>query len=281
MATSNKLISVQHLVKEYNGGAVKALNDCNLDIRQGEVVAIIGPSGSGKSTLLRCATLLTEMDSGDLLYSGDYAAKNNEQGVSVYADKQQLKKIRSRFGLVFQNFNLFPHYSVLKNLTDAPIHVLGRSKEEATEKAIALLEKMGLADKADAYPCQLSGGQKQRIAIVRALAMEPDVLLFDEPTSALDPELTGEILKVIRQLADEHMTMVIVTHEMSFARDVADRVIFMDGGVIVEATISAQEPTLNPELLAESLRQLAPDIAPDFAKFTRVETYDADMNIYR
>ena len=234
MATSNKLISVQHLVKEYNHGTVKALNDCSLDIAQGEVVAIIGPSGSGKSTLLRCATLLTEMDSGDLLYSGDYAAKNNEAGVSVYADKQTLKTIRSRFGLVFQNFNLFPHYSVLKNLTDAPIHVLGRSKQDAEEKAMGLLEKMGLADKAGAYPCQLSGGQQQRVAIARALAMEPEILFFDEPTSALDPELTGEILKVIRQLAEEHMTMVIVTHEMSFARDVADRVIFMDGGVIVE-----------------------------------------------
>ena len=225
------ILEIKNVKKSFNDSSLHVLKDISLTVAKGEVVAIIGPSGSGKSTLLRCATLLTEMDSGDLLYSGDYAAKNNEQGVSVYADKQQLKKIRSRFGLVFQNF---PHYSVLKNLTDAPIHVLGRSKEEATEKAIALLEKMGLADKADAYPCQLSGGQQQRVAIARALAMEPEILFFDEPTSALDPELTGEILKVIRQLADEHMTMVIVTHEMSFARDVADRVIFMDGGVIVE-----------------------------------------------
>ena len=228
------ILEIKNVKKSFNDSSLHVLKDISLTVAKGEVVAIIGPSGSGKSTLLRCATLLTEMDSGDLLYSGDYAAKNNEQGVSVYADKQQLKKIRSRFGLVFQNFNLFPHYSVLKNLTDAPIHVLGRSKEEATEKAMALLEKMGLADKADAYPCQLSGGQQQRVAIARALAMEPEILFFDEPTSALDPELTGEILNVIRQLADEHMTMVIVTHEMSFARDVADRVIFMDGGVIVE-----------------------------------------------
>ena len=228
------ILEIKNVKKSFNDSSLHVLKDISLTVAKGEVVAIIGPSGSGKSTLLRCATLLTEMDSGDLLYSGDYAAKNNERGVSVYADKQQLKKIRSRFGLVFQNFNLFPHYSVLKNLTDAPIHVLGRSKEEATEKAIALLEKMGLADKADAYPCQLSGGQQQRVAIARALAMEPEILFFDEPTSALDPELTGEILKVIRDLAEEHMTMVIVTHEMSFAQDVADRVIFMADGVIVE-----------------------------------------------
>ena len=228
------VLEIKNVKKSFNDSQLHVLKDISLTVAQGEVVAIIGPSGSGKSTLLRCATLLTEMDSGDLLYSGDYAAKTNEQGVAVYADKQQLKKIRSRFGLVFQNFNLFPHFSVLKNLTDAPIQVLGRSKEEAEKKAMALLEKMGLADKADAYPCQLSGGQQQRVAIARALAMEPEILFFDEPTSALDPELTGEILKVIRQLAEEHMTMVIVTHEMAFARDVADQVIFMDGGVIVE-----------------------------------------------
>lgn len=228
------VLEINHVKKSFNDSTLHVLKDITLTVAKGEVVAIIGPSGSGKSTLLRCATLLTEMDSGDLLYSGDYAAKNNEQGKSVYADKKELKKIRSRFGLVFQNFNLFPHYTVLKNLTDAPIHVLGRSKEDAVKKAMELLGKMGLADKADAYPCQLSGGQQQRVAIARALAMEPEILFFDEPTSALDPELTGEILKVIRQLAEEHMTMVIVTHEMSFARDVADRVIFMADGVIVE-----------------------------------------------
>ena len=234
------ILEIKNVKKSFNDSSLHVLKDISLTVAKGEVVAIIGPSGSGKSTLLRCATLLTEMDSGDLLYSGDYAAKNNERGVSVYADKQQLKKIRSRFGLVFQNFNLFPHYSVLKNLTDAPIHVLGRSKEEATEKAIALLEKMGLADKADAYPCQLSGGQQQRVAIARALAMEPEILFFDEPTSALDPELTVEVLSVMRALAEEGMTMLVVTHEMNFARNVSSKVIFMENGSVVEAGPSAE-----------------------------------------
>ena len=228
------VLELNHVKKTFNNETLHVLKDISLSVGKGEVVAIIGPSGSGKSTLLRCATLLTDMDSGELLYMGDYAAKNDASGKAVYAGKAELKKIRSRFGLVFQNFNLFPHYSVLRNLTDAQVNVLKRSKSEAREKAMVLLGKMGLADKADAYPCQLSGGQQQRVAIARALAMDPEILFFDEPTSALDPELTGEILKVIRQLADEHMTMVIVTHEMSFARDVADRVIFMDGGVIVE-----------------------------------------------
>ena len=221
------VLELNHVKKTFNNETLHVLKDISLSVGKGEVVAIIGPSGSGKSTLLRCATLLTDMDSGELLYMGDYAAKNDASGKAVYAGKAELKKIRSRFGLVFQNFNLFPHYSV-------QVNVLKRSKSEAREKAMVLLGKMGLADKADAYPCQLSGGQQQRVAIARALAMDPEILFFDEPTSALDPELTGEILKVIRQLADEHMTMVIVTHEMSFARDVADRVIFMDGGVIVE-----------------------------------------------
>ena len=228
------VLEMNNIKKSFNNHTLHVLQDISLNVAEGEVVAIIGPSGSGKSTLLRCATLLTEMDGGELLYMGDYAAKNDENGNSVYADKADLKKIRSHFGLVFQNFNLFPHYSVLKNLTDAQISVLGRSKEEAKQRAEVLLEKMGLADKGDAYPCQLSGGQQQRVAIARALAMDPKILFFDEPTSALDPELTGEILKVIRQLAEENMTMVIVTHEMASARDVADRVIFMDGGVIVE-----------------------------------------------
>ena len=228
------VLELNHVKKTFNNETLHVLKDISLSVGKGEVVAIIGPSGSGKSTLLRCATLLTDMDSGELLYMGDYAAKNDASGKAVYAGKAELKKIRSRFGLVFQSFNLFPHYSVLRNLTDAQVNVLKRSKSEAGEKAMVLLGKMGLADKADAYPCQLSGGQQQRVAIARALAMDPEILFFDEPTSALDPELTGEILKVIRQLADEHMTMVIVTHEMSFARDVADRVIFMDGGVIVE-----------------------------------------------
>jgi len=234
------VLEIKNVKKSFNDSQLHVLKDISLTVAQGEVVAIIGPSGSGKSTLLRCATLLTEMDSGDLLYSGDYAAKTNEQGVAVYADKQQLKKIRSRFGLVFQNFNLFPHFSVLKNLTDAPIQVLGRSKEEAEKKAMALLDKMGLADKADAYPCQLSGGQQQRVAIARALATDPEILYFDEPTSALDPELTGEVLAVMRQLAEEGMTMLVVTHEMGFARNVSSKTVFMENGVVVEQAPSRE-----------------------------------------
>ena len=228
-----KLLEMNHVKKSFNGGRL-ILKDISLSVEKGEVVAIIGSSGSGKSTLLRCATLLNTMDSGELIYDGIYAVKNDENGNAVYADKTELKAVREKFGLVFQNFNLFPHYSVLKNLMDPQTRVLGRSKEEAQKTAMELLEKMGLAYKPNAYPCQLSGGQQQRVAIARALAMKPEILFFDEPTSALDPELTGEVLKVIRQLAEENMTMVIVTHEMSFARDVADRVIFIDGGVIVE-----------------------------------------------
>ena len=229
-----KILEMNHVQKSFNDNTLHVLKDISLSVSQGEVVSIIGPSGSGKSTLLRCATLLTEMDGGELLYDGEYAAKNDPDGRSVYSGKAELKKIRSIFGLVFQSFNLFPHYSVLKNLMDPQICVLGRSKEDAQAKAMELLGKMNLSDKADAYPCQLSGGQQQRVAIARALAMDPQILFFDEPTSALDPELTGEVLKVIKKLAEEHMTMVIVTHEMAFARAVSDRVIFMDGGVIVE-----------------------------------------------
>lgn len=226
-----KVMELSGVRKSFDG-ASEVLRGISIGVDKGEVVAVIGPSGSGKSTLLRCATLLTEMDGGELSYSGNKAAWNDERGKTVYA--RDLKKIRSCFGLVFQNFNLFPHYTVLKNLMDAPVSVAGRSRDESKAKALKLLEKMGLSDKAECYPCQLSGGQQQRVAIARALAMKPEILFFDEPTSALDPELTGEILKVIRQLARERMTMVIVTHEMAFARDVADRVIFMDGGVIVE-----------------------------------------------
>lgn len=229
-----KLFEMNHVQKSFNNNTLHVLKDISLSVDAGEVVSIIGPSGSGKSTLLRCATLLETMDGGDLIYMDEYVAKNDENNHSVYAAKAQLKKARSKFGLVFQSFNLFPHYSVLKNLTDAQVLVLGRSKEEAAKRGMELLEKMGLSDKADAYPYQLSGGQQQRVAIARALAMDPTILFFDEPTSALDPELTGEVLKVIKQLAEENMTMVIVTHEMAFARAVSDRVIFMDGGVIVE-----------------------------------------------
>ena len=215
-------------------GSLTVLHDISVSVNEGEVVAIIGPSGSGKSTLLRCATMLETMDSGSLIYLGEKAADNNAEGKTVYASPADLRRIKGYFGLVFQNFNLFPHFSVLRNLTEAPIHVQKRDRAEVEKEAMELLRKMGLEGKEHAYPQQLSGGQQQRVAIARALTMNPKMLFFDEPTSALDPELTGEILKVIRQLADEKMTMVIVTHEMGFARDVADRVIFMDGGYIVE-----------------------------------------------
>ncbi len=220
-------------VKKHYDGAGAVLRDISQTVDQGEALAIIGPSGSGKSTLLRCATLLTEMTDGSLSYLGEPAACS-ENGRAVYVGKARLRQLRSAFGLVFQSFHLFPHYSVLKNLTAAQTVVLGRHRQDAEERGLALLKKMGLSDKASAYPCQLSGGQQQRVAIARALAMDPKILFFDEPTSALDPELTGEVLKIIRSLAEEKMTMVIVTHEMAFARDVADRIIFMDDGVIVE-----------------------------------------------
>lgn len=204
------LLEMKNIKKSFNG--VEVLKDISLKVEKGEVLGIIGPSGSGKSTLLRCATGLETADAGEIHYEGT-------------------------FELVFQNFNLFPHYSVMKNITDAPIKVQKRKKEEVYKEARELLKKMGLSDKENAYPCQLSGGQQQRVSIARALALNPDILFFDEPTSALDPELTAEILKVIRELAMEHMTMVIVTHEMNFARNVSDHVIFMDGGVIaVEGT---------------------------------------------
>ena len=225
------ILEISHCRKQF--GANQVLTDISLTVREGQVVSIIGPSGSGKSTLLRCATLLETMDGGSMKYL-DKNAVWEENGRSVYAPSKELKAIRSVFGLVFQNFNLFPHYTVLKNITAAPMLIQNRSREEAERTAEALLAKMGLSDKRDAYPYQLSGGQQQRVSIARALAMNPKILFFDEPTSALDPELTGEILKVIRSLAAEHMTMVIVTHEMSFARNVSDHVIFMDGGVIVE-----------------------------------------------
>ena len=201
------LLEIKNLKKSFNDNVV--LKDISLSVEKGEVLAIIGPSGSGKSTLLRCITDLEQEDSGVIQFDGT-------------------------FGLVFQNFNLFPHHSVMKNITNAPIRVQKRDKNEVFEHARELLKKMGLEDKEDAYPCELSGGQQQRVSIARALAMNPDILFFDEPTSALDPELTGEILDVIKELAAEHMTMVIVTHEMAFARNVADTIIFMDGGVIVE-----------------------------------------------
>ena len=214
-------------------GDLEVLKDISLSVNKGEVLSIIGPSGSGKSTLLRCAVNLEKIDGGKITYNNDVMA-DTQNGKVMYAKKNELKKIRDSFGLVFQNFNLFPHYSVWKNVIDAPIHVQKRDRAEVEKTAMELLEKMGIADKKDSYPCQLSGGQQQRVSIVRALAMKPDILFFDEPTSALDPELTQEILKVIKELADEHMTMVIVTHEISFSEEISNRIIFMEHGVIVE-----------------------------------------------
>ena len=215
-------------------GGLEVLKDITLHVDSGEVVSVIGPSGSGKSTLLRCATFLETIDAGEIRYMGQAAATTGDQGKAVYLNHSELNKVKRYFGLVFQQFNLFPHYSVLKNIMDAPVSVQKRPKEEVHKEAMELLRKMNLENRADAYPCQLSGGQQQRVAIARALALKPSILFFDEPTSALDPELTGEVLKVIRQLADEKMTMVVVTHEMPFARAVSNRVIFMDKGVIVE-----------------------------------------------
>ncbi len=227
-----KVLELNNIKKAF--GDLSVLQDITVTVNKGEVVAIIGPSGSGKSTLLRCATLLETIDSGEIIYLGEHAARTDASGHVQYEDAEQLKKIRSYFGLVFQNFNLFPHYSVMKNVTDALISVQKVQKGKAKERASALLEKMGLQDKADCYPYQLSGGQQQRVSIVRALAMNPEVLFFDEPTSALDPELTGEVLKVIRSLSEDNMTMVIVTHEMQFAQQIADTVYFMDAGRVVE-----------------------------------------------
>ncbi|WP_100307384.1 amino acid ABC transporter ATP-binding protein [Lacrimispora celerecrescens] len=218
----NPLIQVQNLGKKF--GDVEVLKDITVDIYKGDVVCVIGPSGSGKSTFLRCLNRLEEPTGGHILF----------EGVDIVDKKTDIDKHRQKMGMVFQQFNLFPHMTILKNLTIAPMKLQGRSKKEAEEQALGLLRKVGLADRADSYPNQLSGGQKQRIAIVRALCMNPDVMLFDEPTSALDPEMVGEVLNVMRELADEKMTMVVVTHEMGFAREVATRVMFMDGGYFLE-----------------------------------------------
>ncbi len=226
-----KLLEINHLKKSF--GDLNVLRDISMSVSEGEVVAILGPSGSGKSTFLRCATMLETMDAGSMAYVGDYAVKDVD-GKAVYADKATLQKLKNTFGLVFQNFNLFPHYSVMKNICDAPISVQKRNKAEVEAEAKELIKKVGLEGKEDYYPCQLSGGQQQRVAIARALAMNPKMIFFDEPTSALDPEITAEVLKVLRQLAEEKMTMIIVTHEIDFARKVADRVVFMDQGLIVE-----------------------------------------------
>lgn len=226
-----RLLEMNHIKKSFDGQEV--LKDISIHVDEGEVLSIIGPSGSGKSTMLRCATMLETIDGGEIIYLGDTAASDRD-GHVVYAKAAEMKKIHNYYGLVFQNFNLFPHYSVMKNITDAPMRVQKRGKAEVYAEARELLKKMGLEDKENAYPYQLSGGQQQRVSIARALAMKPKILFFDEPTSALDPELTGEILKIIKNLAAEKMTMVIVTHEMNFAKNVSDYVVFMDKGVIVE-----------------------------------------------
>ena len=222
--SDNVLIRVSGLCKHFAGGDVKALNGVSAEIRKGEVVVVIGPSGSGKSTFLRCLNLLERPTAGTITFNG----------ADITDPKVDINIHRQKMGMVFQHFNLFPHMTILENMTLAPMKLLGKTREAAESKAMALLERVGLADRAKAYPSQLSGGQKQRIAIVRALCMEPEVMLFDEPTSALDPEMVGEVLEVMKDLAHEGMTMVVVTHEMGFAREVGSRVIFMDGGVIVE-----------------------------------------------
>ncbi|MDD6044161.1 MAG: amino acid ABC transporter ATP-binding protein [Clostridia bacterium] len=232
------IISVRNLKKYYNKGAIKALDGVSVDIHKGDAVAIIGPSGSGKSTLLRSLNLLEEPTDGEIIFNGvDITKKKsvviNDDGTKVKM-KINIDKHRQKMGMVFQHFNLFPHKNILENMTIAPIQVKGMNKDEAEAKAMKLLERVSLADRAMAYPIQLSGGQKQRIAIVRALMMEPEVMLFDEPTSALDPEMVGEVLDVIKGLVKEGMTSVIVTHEMGFAREVSDRVLFMDEGIIME-----------------------------------------------
>lgn len=230
------IISVKDLKKYYNGESIKALDGVTTDIRKGEVVVIIGPSGSGKSTFLRSLNLLERPTSGTITFDG----------VDITSKATDINKLRQRMGMVFQHFNLFPHLTILKNMTLGPVKLRGMSKAEAERRAKVLLERVGLADRADAYPSQLSGGQKQRIAIVRALAMDPDVMLFDEPTSALDPEMVGEVLEVMKDLAKSGMTMVCVTHEMGFAREVGTRVIFMDCGKIIEENTPEQIFT-NPQ----------------------------------
>ena len=226
------ILEVKNLSKKFDD--VQVLKDISFSVEKGQVVAIIGPSGSGKSTLLRCINQFEKADSGEIRVCDTDMLVKDKKGKTVYADTKTLRDIRLKIGLVFQNFNLFPHMTVMQNIIEAPVRVLKTPKAETVKKAEELLEKMGLSEKADSYPYELSGGQQQRVSIARALALNPEVLFFDEPTSALDPELTGQVLKVIKELAEENMTMVIVTHEMAFAKDVADIVVFMDGGYIIE-----------------------------------------------
>ena len=232
----NIIVRAVGVQKYFKGGAIKALDGVSAEIRKGEVVVVIGPSGSGKSTFLRCLNLL-EVPTGGHIYFNDVDITDKKVNINLH---------RQKMGMVFQHFNLFPHMTILQNMTLAPIQLLKKSKAEAEEKAMSLLERVGLADRADAYPSQLSGGQKQRVAIVRALAMEPEVMLFDEPTSALDPEMVGEVLEVMKQLAEEGMTMVVVTHEMGFTREVGDRVLFMADGKLLEEN-TPEELFRNPQ----------------------------------
>lgn len=235
MATrDDSLIQVHDLKKHYHRGAIKALDGVTVDINKGDVMVVIGPSGSGKSTFLRSLNLLEEPTGGEIIFNGVDITKKKYKDASGKTVKLDIDKLRQKMGMVFQHFNLFPHKTILENMTLAPMKVRGVSKEDAEKKALELLDRVGLKDRADAYPIQLSGGQKQRVAIVRALAMEPEVMLFDEPTSALDPEMVGEVLDVMKELAEEGMTMVVVTHEMGFAREVGNRVLFMADGQLIE-----------------------------------------------
>ena len=234
MATNDKLIQVRNLKKYYNNGTLHALDDVTVDVNKGDVMVVIGPSGSGKSTLLRSLNLMEEPTDGEIIFHNIDITKKSFINKHGKKEKVDINLHRQKMGMVFQHFNLFPHKTILENMTLAPIKVLNMPKAQANEKALALLKRVGLEDRAGAYPIQLSGGQKQRVAIVRALMMEPEVMLFDEPTSALDPEMVGEVLEVMKDLAREGMTMVVVTHEMGFAREVGSRVLFMDEGKLVE-----------------------------------------------
>jgi polar amino acid transport system ATP-binding protein len=231
--TTEPMISARGIHKHFGG--VEVLRGVSLEMGKGEVIAVIGPSGSGKSTFLRCLNHLETIDRGEIVIEGETLVSTSADGICRYVEEAERRRICRKMGMVFQQFNLFPHLTVLQNIIEAPITVKGLAREAAVPVAEELLRKVGLLNKADSHPSRLSGGQKQRVAIARALAMEPDIMLFDEPTSALDPELTGEVLRAIRQLAEEHMTMLVVTHEMSFARDVSSRVVFMDGGEVVES----------------------------------------------
>lgn len=252
-----KILKANSIHKRFN--QLEVLKGVDLEVDKGEVIAIIGPSGSGKSTLLRCLIRLETIDKGSITVTGKPMVSENSHGESVYSPEKDIRLLRKKMGMVFQNFNLFPHKSVLENIIEAPLTVNEIPRAQAEETADQLLRKVGLHEKKNSYPCELSGGQKQRVAIARALAMSPDIMLFDEPTSALDPELTGEVLRVMKALAEEHMTMLVVTHEMGFAREVADRVIFMDYGEIIEqgrpeAVLSNPEHPRTQAFLSQVLR---------------------------